>query len=583
MSSLTVARTIILFCLLAVTGIASGDQFDTLIMPGKLIAGHEEFETQCEKCHVLFDQSKQDGLCLDCHDKIDGDMKQKKGYHGLHTLVANVECRSCHTDHKGRNFDILLLDNETFDHDLSDYPLTGAHQKVVCSDCHESDKLYRDVSSDCYACHKQDDQHKGELGRECADCHDDRSWVKAEFDHDDTKFPLREAHKDVVCAGCHPDERYKKLPVDCNACHKLNDVHAGSYGESCDDCHNEHKWSEIQFDHDRDTDYPLVGGHRKTSCASCHQQDVHRSLDRACIACHKNDDVHRGRYGKQCNDCHTLNNWADDAFDHDKDTDYPLRGKHAAVACEACHRGDVHMELSSQCNSCHRGDDVHQGEQGQKCDQCHNEKSWNHNVVFNHDFSRFPLIGMHSTTSCEECHFTREYKKAPMDCIACHEKDDVHKDKLGSECEQCHNPNHWRTWLFDHDKQTDYPLEGAHRNLDCLSCHTDPLGKNEIVPPTDCNSCHSDDDIHFGKFGKYCNRCHGFDSFDLEESRQENSSGADTQSPEKALTDKKTTSLNFSKPRLINYLFNLSPGSLNIGIHHRTNTHSYKSGHENSQ
>ena len=563
MSSLTRARTIVMVCPLAITGFAYGDQFDTLIMPDKLVAGHEEIETQCEKCHVYFDQSKQDGLCLDCHDKIEGDMKQKKGYHGQHKLVANVECRSCHTDHKGRDFDIVLLDNETFDHDLSDYPLTGAHEKVVCSRCHEANKLYRDANSDCYACHEQDDVHKGELGRECADCHDDRSWVKAEFDHDDTKFPLHDAHKNVVCAGCHPDEQYKKLPVDCNSCHKLNDVHAGSYGTSCDDCHNERKWSDINFDHDRDTDYPLVGGHKKTSCQSCHQQDIHRSLDRTCIACHKNDDVHRGRYGKECRDCHTLTKWAEDAFDHDKDTDYPLRGEHALVTCEACHRGDVHKELSSECNSCHRGDDVHQGEQGQKCDQCHDEEAWNRNVVFNHDFSRFPLIGMHSTTSCEECHFTPEYKKAPLDCITCHEKDDIHKDKLGSECQQCHNPNHWRSWVFDHDKQTDYPLEGAHRNLDCLSCHKDPLGNNEIVLPTDCNSCHSDDDIHFGKFGKYCNRCHSIDSFDLEKSNQQSGSETETQVIETPPIRTKTAPIRFSTPRLGIRLFSLMPVSMN--------------------
>jgi len=501
---------------LSIASVVYGDQFDTLIMPGKLISGHEEIEAECEKCHASFDQSKQDRLCLVCHDKIDNDMNQKKGYHGKHTLVANVECRSCHTDHKGRKFDIVLLDSETFDHDLSDYPLNGAHEKVACSGCHKAEELYRETDIACFACHKDDDVHKSELGKKCADCHDETSWIKAEFNHDETKFPLQDAHQDVKCTGCHPDERYKELPIDCNSCHKLNDVHGGSYGAACDDCHNERKWSEIKFDHDRDTDYPLKGGHKRTTCRACHQQDIHRSLDRSCVACHRNDDVHRGRYGKKCQDCHNLDKWADDSFNHDKDTDYPLNGEHASVACEACHRGNVHQELNVECGACHQGDDAHRGEQGEKCDDCHDEKSWSHNVFFNHDFSKFPLIGMHATTSCEECHLTPEYQKAPLDCKSCHEKDDVHKDKLGSECQQCHTPNHWRSWIFDHDKQTDYPLEGAHKSLDCLGCHADPIGDNEIVLATDCNSCHTDDDIHFGKFGIYCNRCHNLDSFDLE-------------------------------------------------------------------
>lgn len=492
------------------------DQIETVIMPDKVIAGHADIEAECEKCHEDFNQAAQDRLCLDCHEKIDRDLMDKKGYHGLDKAVRNVECRSCHTDHIGRDADINLMDEETFNHELSNYSLEGAHVRVVCAGCHEPDKLYREAPSDCYTCHKKDDIHKNELGKECADCHSDKNWTKTEFDHDKTDFALRDAHDEILCSACHPDERYVDLPTRCYSCHKLNDVHAGSYGTTCDDCHNEKKWDRIKFDHNRDTDYPLRGGHRKTTCRACHGDDVDKPLKRECIACHRDDDVHRGRYGDKCDECHTEKIWPEMVFDHDQDTDFKLNGAHAKISCEACHQGAVDDDGGATCRTCHKGDDVHQGEQGKNCETCHGESHWNTEVQFDHQFTELPLIGMHAVTACEECHLTAEYKKSPIECVACHEKDDVHKDKLGGDCELCHNPNHWNLWVFDHDKQSDYPLEGAHKDLDCLTCHTKPVGKNEIVLPIDCYSCHADDDIHLGKFGIQCERCHGFDTFDFE-------------------------------------------------------------------
>ena len=48
-------------------------------------------------------------------------------------------------------------------------------------------------------------------------------------------------------------------------------------------------------------------------------------------------------------------------------------------------------------------------------------------------------------------------------CKACHAGDDAHKGTLGGGCESCHTPAGWARWSFDHERQTDYPLEGAHR------------------------------------------------------------------------------------------------------------------------
>ena len=82
-------------------------------MPGDVIKGHAKLESECSNCHVLMNKSGQDRLCLDCHKDVAADVAGKRGYHGRIELGA---CRSCHTDHKGRDARIVKLDERTFDH-----------------------------------------------------------------------------------------------------------------------------------------------------------------------------------------------------------------------------------------------------------------------------------------------------------------------------------------------------------------------------------------------------------------------------------------------------------------------------------
>src|SRR5207344_2523177 len=122
-----------------------------------------------------------------------------------------------------------------------------------------------------------------------------------------------------------------------------------------------------------------------------------------------------------------------------------------------------------------------------------------------HDLSRFPLLGRHREVMCEDCHATPAFHDAEEACIDCHREDDVHTRRLGSDCETCHNPNDWRGWVFDHDAQTDFTLDGAHRALDCLACHREPVTTASAISlATSCGSCHRKDDVHRGGFGQQC-------------------------------------------------------------------------------
>ena len=491
---------------------------ETLLMPGDVIEGHAKYETQCTKCHGRFSNTDQNALCLDCHKKVKNDIDAGKGLHGRTDKIKERECKACHTDHKGRDYDIVGLEKTVFDHDVTDFKLDGKHKGVQCGRCHvkkdNKPLSYRAAPGKCFDCHKKDDVHKERLGKKCGDCHSARSWHKeSSFDHKKTDFPLRGAHKEVSCASCHPNERYKDISTQCFGCHSINDVHRGEYGKKCQDCHSEKKWKEIKFDHDKDTKYPLKGLHKQVSCGACHGNDIYAKLKTRCVTCHKTDDFHRGRYGEKCEDCHTEKKWDAVKFDHNKDTKFDLHGRHAKTACFACHREDIYAKLKSDCLSCHRAEDVHKGQQGKRCETCHNESGWSKKVTFDHDITAFPLLGMHTLTSCTDCHVTKSYKDAKKECASCHKKDDVHKRRLGTGCALCHNQNAWKVWRFDHDKQTDFKLDGAHKKRHCYACHRQPVDGDLDLPST-CYQCHEEDDAHLGNFGQRCERCHTTEAFD---------------------------------------------------------------------
>jgi hypothetical protein len=123
------------------------------------------------------------------------------------------------------------------------------------------------------------------------------------------------------------------------------------------------------------------------------------------------------------------------------------------------------------------------------------------------------LLGSHASLACEECHTSTHFKDAKVLCVTCHKEDDVHKRTLGKECQRCHFASDWKAWEFNHDKQTDFPLKGSHKGIDCRACHREPV-KDKIELPSNCFGCHAADDAHDGGFGRVCERCHNEKSFD---------------------------------------------------------------------
>jgi hypothetical protein len=392
-------------------------------------------DARCADCHRNKANYKDTPrTCNGCHKKDDDGPKGHKGRHG-------EKCGSCH--------DTRAWQPSTFNHDTATkYPLRGQHRSVKCGSCHTAPLYDAKPASDCHACHRKDDKHKGTLGTDCARCHTERDWKggSTRFDHDKTAFPLRGKHTTARCESCHKSTLFKEAPKDCIGCHRSDDKHEGTLGDKCGDCHTERDW-------------------KNTS----------------------------GR------------------FDHDK-TGFRLRNAHAApkVECKACHKDLKSLRRTAKdCDSCHRKDDRHDGQQGRQCEQCHDDKSWKV-PGFNHARTRFPLVGRHALVVCKDCHATPRFKDAPRECYGCHKKDDKHKLAFGMRCDSCHNERAWSLWEFDHDRRTRYPLDPTHRKLACASCHTQPApaGKDAAPVGNQCVACHRKDDVHDGGFGPACQKCH---------------------------------------------------------------------------
>ena len=212
-------------------------EIEQFFMPGELIFDHEELETTCTNCHVRGRDTTQKKLCLDCHDHepIADDIRNKRGFHGKDKNARKLDCKSCHSDHKGREARVVWLDKDKFDHRFTDFRLEGKHQLTECSACHKKESKYREAKNGCYDCHSEDDAHKGDLGKKCSDCHVPAGWYKSEFDHDKTDFKLKFAHRQTACSACHIKGKYKDTPKQCASCHAIRDVHGNRFGKKSHD------------------------------------------------------------------------------------------------------------------------------------------------------------------------------------------------------------------------------------------------------------------------------------------------------------------------------------------------------------
>ncbi|MBN2174492.1 MAG: cytochrome C [Bacteroidales bacterium] len=517
--------------------IFTGLQGRSQISPGDLAEPHAHLEgiSNCTKCHILGEKVSNE-KCLDCHQLLKSRVDQKKGYHAS-TDVAGKECVSCHSDHHGRNFELIRFKADQFNHNLTGYVLEGKHAGKQCNDCHKPEFIsnpearkkkstYLGLNTDCLSCHE--DYHQKTLSANCASCHNFEGFKQApKFEHNNTDYKLLGKHLEVDCIKCHKKEIrdgrdfqvFKGLDYNnCSSCH--TDVHQNKFGQNCTQCHTEESFHVIKktgnFNHSL-TDYPLEGKHLHVDCKACHKTKyTDPIITNRCTNCHS--DYHKNQFEKQgkspdCADCHSVFGFNESSYTIGKhnESHFPLKGAHEATPCFACHKKETRWEfrkIGLKCIDCH--ENIHDPYLDKKyypeasCESCHGESRWS-DISFNHSQTKYELEGAHKKQSCRDCHFktdlqtgkkVQQFTGIRTNCANCHK--DIHYgqfDKDGeTECKICHTFDDWKAGKFDHDK-TRFMLDGAHRVVACTKCHK-PVVKEQYsyilykLEKFQCKDCH---------------------------------------------------------------------------------------------
>lgn len=244
----------------------------------------------CRACHAKLDFTGTPATCATCHADP-------------HRGEVGADCAHCHTTRSFLDRSVMMAA-----HQLTAFPLTGAHRLADCEACHAPAPAGRmsflGRPTDCVQCHQSDyratrdpDHVAGAFPTHCVECHNTASWNGATFNHQATRFPLTGAHVTVACNVCHADGVYAGKSTACASCHRADydatadPAHAAAgFPLTCEQCHNTSTWAGARFDHDG-LYFPIYSGAhagRWASCATCHvNPGDYRVFD--CLSCHEHD------------------------------------------------------------------------------------------------------------------------------------------------------------------------------------------------------------------------------------------------------------------------------------------------------
>ena len=406
---------------------------------GEILGGvtsHSEIGRDCKACHsALWDSEKMADRCAVCHTVIASEMQSVASMHGKMTHDnPNLSCRHCHPEHRGADAQLTVMEDALFPHEAVGYSLNGhqrtaANKSFTCDDCHHGD-ISTFAPDSCQACHSEMDlsftqAHLLAFGADCLACHDGMDRYGDDFNHNRFAFQLMGKHINVICTQCHLDAR------------TIIDL---------------------------------------------------QSAPQDCLACHRADEPHEGRFGSDCAACHTTDGWKPARFDHNLSI-FKLEGKHREVACESCHQNGGYKGTPLDCYSCHQKDDDHSGQYGTDCSACHEPTDWD-KVTFDHNKSNFPLNGAHVSLACERCHSTGQFIGLSTACASCHGDPAYHAGLFGFDCAQCHTTNNWSArFNGSHPGIADEGGSGVnHGGGTCRDCHTQTLHTATCVACHDSNN-----------------------------------------------------------------------------------------------
>jgi hypothetical protein len=498
---------------------------------------------QCQQCHVGNRFAGTPAACVGCH--MNDYMTAKTPDH----VAGNFsqDCAGCHTT--------TTWLSAKFDHNTTGFALTGAHNSLQCTQCHNAQfGNYNIPSGACANCHMADyngttnppHQTSG-FPLTCDGCHTTTNWMAAgggTWVHPSTPFALTGYHATMLtnnqCAQCHVNNNYNLTvgnPV-CWGCHQSdyngtnNPPHATSgFAQDCSICHSTTDWSGATFIHPT-TPFTLTGYHAtmltNNQCAQCHVNNNYNLTvgNPVCWGCHQSDYNGTNNpphatsgFAQDCSMCHSTTDWSGATFTHPS-TPFALTGYHATMLtsnqCAQCHvNNNYNLTVGNPaCWSCHQTD--YNGTNNpphaasgfaHDCSICHSTTDWS-GATFTHPSTPFALTGYHATmltsNQCAQCHVNNNYNLTvgnPV-CWGCHQSDyntlatnpNHSAAQFPQDCSMCHSTIDWSGATFTHPSSP-LALTGYHGNMlannQCTACHTGTTPY--AATPSDCWSCHQND------------------------------------------------------------------------------------------
>jgi hypothetical protein len=390
---------------------------------------------------------------------------------------------------------------------------------------------------------------------DCARCHATDRFAGVSFgveEHQRIGVELAGAHARADCAACHGSARPQTAPVRagarremaaCVQCHPdpHQPIHAGGIGQAlplrstadCAACHGLETFTGVTFgvaEHAR-LGVLLLGAHASAACAGCHGRPGERPRQfrklamQLCADCHRSS--HTQAFLGEERDCAACHDGGTARFD-DRTPErtraahaaigFPLQPAHDRVACTGCHqqpapaaplRIHVPARNGNDCAACHA--DPHRGQfdggpfAKSTCVACHLRTAFvpSNFTVEQHEQSRFPLRAAHGAVACVHCHEVhdgvRRFRGTKQDCASCHA--DPHAGQFQSggrtDCASCHQDGtSFRKVLFNHDRQSRFPLDKTHGSLECAKCHRPKRHPDGRVR------------VHYKPLGTQCGDCH---------------------------------------------------------------------------
>ncbi|MBN2174491.1 MAG: hypothetical protein JW731_10175 [Bacteroidales bacterium] len=469
-------------------------------------------DVDCKLCHTSLVFSKAEPDCVSCHTD-------------LHQETLGDDCARCHTPHS------WIVNNITEIHQMSRFPLLGAHITADCYQCHPSASLlnFEPRGVECVDCHEADymattnpNHVQSGFSTDCKECHylNAFDWSGSDFNH--SFFPLTEGHAINDCFKCHDNGNYTNTPTDCYSCHQQDyeateqPSHiAAEFPTACDECHTLSPGWEPALYVQHDAQYfPIYSGKHDNTWISCYDCHTNPSdyASFTCIDCHEHnqpemDDEHDdiGGYiyeSMACFECHPTGD-AENGFNHSA-TNFPLTGAHVETACNECHT-DGYQGTTTICYDCHTQEynestNPNHGQIGvpTECEDCHTTEPGWIPATFGIHNEYYTLTGAHlgGEVTCYDCH-QGNYTATPNVCAGCHTPDynqstNPNHIELGiaTTCEDCHTTDPgWTPADFTVHNEF-YPLTGAHATMpSCYDCHE---GSYTNTANT-CAGCHTPD------------------------------------------------------------------------------------------